>query len=169
MKTYKIAVLVLLTFLSTFSFAQSKIGHINTNELLKQMPEVVEAQKKVDEINKLYQERIDAMVAEYTQLYKSIQELPENTTQAIFEDEQKKLIQMEERIQSFREKAEEESMAKQKELLEPILEKVQKAIDEVAEEEGFDYVLDTSAGIVLFANDSDDITPLVKAKLGLVE
>jgi outer membrane protein len=169
MKTIKVLSITLLTFISAFTFSQSKIGHINTNELLKQMPEVMAAQEKVEALNKQYQETIEKMVAEYTEKRKVLSGLMDdpNTPKAVLEDKQTELIQMEERIQNFQEKAEQESMAKQKELLEPVLEKVQNIIDEVAKEKGYNYILDTSTGMVLFADEADDITPFVKEKLGL--
>ena len=61
-----------------------------------------------------------------------------------------------------------ESLAKKEnEILKPIIDKAKKAINDVAKEKGYDYILDTGLGMVLYASDSEDILPLVKKKLGL--
>ena len=52
-------------------------------------------------------------------------------------------------------------------LLKPIRDKIQAAIDEVAKENGYTYIFDRSVGIILYAEDSTDISGLVRAKLGM--
>ena len=56
---------------------------------------------------------------------------------------------------------------KEKELLQPIIDRAKQAIAEVAKENGYTYIFDTSAGTLLYQQDSDDILALVKKKLGL--
>ena len=57
--------------------------------------------------------------------------------------------------------------AKRQELFEPINAKVQAAIDAVASENGFTYILDLGSGSVLFSKPANDLTTLVLNKLGL--
>ena len=57
--------------------------------------------------------------------------------------------------------------AKEQELLEPILSKARKAIEEVAKEGKYTYIFDKTGGTILYANESEDVLPLVKKKLGL--
>jgi outer membrane protein len=75
---------------------------------------------------------------------------------------------MESRIQEFRAGAEEDLAKKENELLEPIITKVKTAIEEVAKEGSYTYIFDSSAGILLYAKDSEDIMSQVKKKLGLI-
>jgi len=56
---------------------------------------------------------------------------------------------------------------KEQSLLQPIIDKAKNAINEVAKEGSFTYILDSSVGVVLYSVESDDILPLVKKKLGL--
>ena len=51
--------------------------------------------------------------------------------------------------------------------LEPILSKARKAIEDVATEGGFTYIFDKSQGSILYAQESENILPLVKKKLKL--
>ncbi len=56
---------------------------------------------------------------------------------------------------------------KKEEIYSPVLKQAEEAIKSVAKENGYSYILDTSAGAVLYSQDSDNIAPLVKKKLGL--
>ncbi len=59
---------------------------------------------------------------------------------------------------------------KQAEVMQPIIEKAQNAIKEVAKANGFTYVYDIASGVLLyFSDDSEDILPLVKQKLGILK
>ena len=48
-----------------------------------------------------------------------------------------------------------------------IIKKAKKSIDQVAKDNGYKYVLDTSTGLVLYSEPSDDIISLVIKKLGI--
>ena len=56
---------------------------------------------------------------------------------------------------------------RQEALLKPIVDRAKKAIEEVGKENGYTYIFDSGIGTVLYSQDSDDIMPLVKKKLGL--
>ena len=56
---------------------------------------------------------------------------------------------------------------KQQEIMEPIITKARKAIEDVFNEEGYTYIFDKSSGSILFAKETEDIMPLVKKKLGI--
>ncbi|HVA98516.1 MAG TPA: OmpH family outer membrane protein, partial [Bacteroidia bacterium] len=71
------------------------------------------------------------------------------------------------RIQDFQTQAQQDIQKKNDELTKPVYDKAKKAIDEVAKEKGYKYVLDTSTGVVLYSEPSDDILDLVKKKLGI--
>ncbi len=56
---------------------------------------------------------------------------------------------------------------KEQELLTPLINKAREAINEVAKENGYKYIFDSSLGVILFTDDTDDILPLVKKKLNI--
>ena len=58
---------------------------------------------------------------------------------------------------------------RQSELMKPLVDRAKKAIEEVAKENGYSYIFDTSTGVgaLLYTPESDDIMPLVKKKLGI--
>jgi outer membrane protein len=83
------------------------------------------------------------------------------------EDKVKALKDLENRIKAYEQQAETYLQEKQEELLKPILDKAKKAIEEVAKENGYNYVFDSGYGLLLYSDESDDILSLVKKKLGI--
>ena len=79
----------------------------------------------------------------------------------------KEITDLEKRITEFQQTAEADLQKKEQSLLQPIIDKAKNAINEVAKEGSFTYILDSSVGVVLYSVESDDILPLVKKKLGL--
>jgi outer membrane protein len=82
----------------------------------------------------------------------------------ITEDE---LLAKQQLIQKLPTVYEEEMYEKQQLLMEPILKRLQTAVNEVAKEKGLNYIFDSGKGMLLYADTSDDITQDVKAKLGI--
>jgi len=71
------------------------------------------------------------------------------------------------KIAQFEQESQQRIMEKSEELLKPIRDRVQKAIDDVAKENSYSYVFDASLGFILYADESTDASSKVKAKLGL--
>jgi outer membrane protein len=76
---------------------------------------------------------------------------------------------LQERIEAYQQSASTDLQQKQEQLLTPIIERAEKAIQEVCVEEGYAYILDSSKSknVILAINSSNDILPLVKKKIGL--
>lgn len=163
-----VVVLALVFVAAKGTGTKSKVGYINTNELWSLMPEKqaadLELKKMEDQMVAYYQEEqktFEAGVAAYVNDSASMTELVKKQTL-------QKLQQQQENIQSLPEQANQELQKKQEELYAPIREKMQKAIDEVAEENGYDYILDAAYGNIVYAkNEGDNLIGLVKNKLGL--
>ncbi len=148
--------------------AQSKkFGHINSNDLLLLMPERKEAETKIQEEAKKLEQQLSTMTAEYQTKVGDYQTNSATMTDLIKETKGKEIQDLEKRIQDFQQNAQESLQKKEQELLKPIIEKAKKAIEDVAKEDGYGYVFDTSAGSVLVSPDGDNVMPLVKKKLGL--
>jgi outer membrane protein len=80
---------------------------------------------------------------------------------------EEKLTGLGTRIQNFQQQAQESLQAEETKLIEPIVNKAKKAIEQVAKENGYTYVVDTSTGAFLYWEESDNLLALVKKKLGL--
>ena len=84
------------------------------------------------------------------------------------QSKEKEIVDIQNRIQQFQANAEQEFEAKRGELLAPILDKIQNAINAVGKEKGYTYILDLATGAAVYVGDAaTDITKDVKAKLGV--
>jgi outer membrane protein len=81
---------------------------------------------------------------------------------------EKDIQDLQQRLENYDMLAQQSLSKKQQDLLQPILEKVYKAIEDVGEENGFFYIFDISTQVVLYYSDASiDCTQLIKAKLGV--
>jgi outer membrane protein len=159
---------LLFLLVITSAGAQSlKFGHIDSGNLIQQMPET----KQADSTLKRYGESLDgqlkAMTSEYQNKLQSYQSKVDSMPDAIRATKEKELTDLGQRIQDFQQTAQESIQKKKEEIYGPVLKKAEDAIKEVAKEKSYSYIFDTSLGSVIFAQESDNIMPLVKTKLGL--
>ena len=157
----------LLIGLMSATAQNSKVGHINSNDLLELMPEKEKAAKEVQAFAQQLEAQLKTMSAEYETKLREYQSQQALMTEPVRQLKVQEITDLENRIGQFQQTAQESLAQKENEILKPIIDKAKKAIDEVAKEKGYDYILDTGLGMVLYANDSEDILPLVKKKLGL--
>jgi outer membrane protein len=162
---------LLIAFLLPFSAVNSqglKFGHINSQELLTAMPESDSAQAKIEKLAGDYELQMEEMNVELNKKYDEYLQNRESYTDLIRQTKEADITEMQQRIANFEQMAQQDLQAQQQQLLQPILEKANSAIQEVAEENGFVYIFDVSRGNpVYFSSTSVDILPLVRTKLGL--
>jgi outer membrane protein len=147
-----------------------KIGHINSQELLAAMPASDSAQKKLEKIANEHEAILDEMTVEFNKkldTYRkaldagTLSDLAKSTKEGELQD-------LQNRIQTFQQTAQDDLQQKRVELFQPVQDAALKAVNTVAEENGFTYIFDTGMGAVVYSSpDAIDILPLVKAKLGL--
>ena len=147
--------------------AQNKLGYINSNELLSIMPESTEMQTELQSYAKGLESSLAAMQAEGEKKLADYQQNEATMSDLVKQDKIRELENIQQRILEFQQNAQESLTAKEQELITPILEKARKAIEDVAKEENFTYIFDASTGNILYAAESENVLPLVKAKLGL--
>ncbi len=166
-KTFLFAIILLSVFTFGSSAQTLKFGHIDSGNLIQMMPET----KQADSTLKRYGESLDgqlkAMTAEYQNKLQAYQSKVDSMPDAIRATKEKELTDLGQRIQDFQQTAQESIQKKKEEIYGPVLKKAEDAIKEIAKEKAYSYIFDTSLGSVIYAQDSDNIMPLVKAKLGL--
>jgi outer membrane protein len=170
MKYFGFVFLAAFLFFSNNGLSQNKLkfGHINSADLIKVMPERDSAEKALQKFGKELEDQLVAMNSEletkYTEFLKSEAALNDLVKQS----KQKELQDMQQRIQDFQNAASDNYKKKQGDLLQPIIDKANEAIQLIGKEKGFTYIFDVSAGaVVFFSTDSEDVMPIVKAKLGI--
>jgi outer membrane protein len=163
------ACLMFILFSGTTSFAQLKIGHINTQEVLQLMPERDSAAKLYDKFNAEITKNYESMNVVYNNLLETYTKQKDSLSSFIRQAKEAELIDMQGKIQNFRDVAQQELEKKQTELMNPIVEKLKKAVKEVAEANKFTYVIDAAGGSLVYFNEDEslNIMPLVKTKLGI--
>ncbi|MBT4478836.1 MAG: OmpH family outer membrane protein [Flavobacteriales bacterium] len=160
----KLALLAIFGLLTLGSSAQ-KFGHINYQELISLMPERTSMQTTLqDELNGL-ESHLMSMQTEYQSMVEEFKNNEESYDELTKQDKISEIQGLEQRLTTFQQSAQASLQEKEQELLQPILEKAQNAIDVVAEKGKYTYILDSSSGFILYSKDSEDI--LEKVKLAL--
>lgn len=158
----------LLLASATGVFSQ-KFGYCNSALLLTQIPEVKAADSDLKafqtQLTKRGQERVKALQDAATELGRK-QEAG-TVSPKDYEAQAAKLKEEEASIAKYEQEVYEKLSQKREELYKPLLEKVNKAMEDVAKENGFALVFDSSTQVLLYAHDSLDVTQLVKTKLGI--
>lgn len=158
-----------LFVMNGFVSAQTvKIAHVNTNEIMNDMPGRAKAEKNLETYYNELQEQLKTMYGEYQNKLQDYQANAETMSNLVKQSKEKELVDLESRITAFQANAEEAFDAKRAELLQPLLEQIQNAINSVGKEKGYTYILDTATGATVYiGTDAVDVTKDVKAKLGI--
>jgi outer membrane protein len=169
MKKIKTLLVALVVFAGATSFvnAQTKIAHINAQELIEMMPEYKAAQNSLEKIQRSYETEIKAMMSELeTKARRYDVEASEQTDQ----ENQKRFEEiqdMQNNIQAYRQQAMEDLDQKRADVFKPILEKAQSTIQKVGRAQGFNYVLDSTMGSGIILAEGKDLMADVKKDMGI--
>jgi outer membrane protein len=147
---------------TSFTSAQSKIAHIDKQELIKAMPEYTSAQAEIEKLGKTYETTIQTSIKELENKLKQYDAEASSKTQ---EENQKRMQEVEGMKQSlgqYQQQAQKDLQEKEFNLLKPIVEKADNAIQAVAKQQGFQYVLDSA---MLIMAEGKDLMIDVKAYL----
>lgn len=167
-KSLIVIVACLLAFSGSASAQKNiKFGHINSNDLMQIMPGRDSAQAILQTEVANLEEQLKSMQGEMEKRYNEYMEKQSGWTELIRNTKQRELQDMGTRIQEFQENAQKSLQQREQDLLKPIIDRAKKAISDVAAEGGYTYILDSGTAAVLYSQDSDDIMPMVKKKLGL--
>ncbi|GBL35317.1 outer membrane protein 26 [Filimonas sp.] len=150
-----------------YTNAQQKIGYINSQEIISMMPEAKKVSADIEAYKKTYTEQMASMQKELETKYKAYQDGGKTMSDAIRTVKEKELQDLQSRMGSFEQTANEKIEAKLQELLAPVNDKAQKAIEAVAKEKGYSYIMDTSVGGIIYALPGDNILDAVKVKLAI--
>ena len=166
---FKVSMLVVLMALATNAWSQSnlKIGYIDSQELIELMPGKDSVETALIAYQRLLEEQIGAMYMEYQNKVADYTNNVDAMSAIIKQTREREIADLERRITEFQQNAEGDFAAKQAELYDPLITRARNAINDVAAENGFTYILDVSMGTVLFYEAGINVMPMVRKKLGL--
>lgn len=157
----------LVLFSSTSVQAQDRLAYVDSETLVASMPDYKAAEKQLADYTAQKEAQIKQKYESLQQAATVLQQRVDalTITQQEVQAEQQRLMQEEQVIQQAAVNAEIEIRQKQQNLLTPIQDKAMAAIKSVADELGYNYVIDVSTGVLLYYPPGSDITEQVKARL----
>ena len=155
----------------TMTAQAQRFGFVNSGSILEGMPQVKEAESNLEALGKQLQAKGEKMMQDFQLKYQELERKvqageitpkAQETETAMLEEERNKILAYDQDMQK-------QLGDKREALLAPILEQVKTAIDAVAKENGYTYIFDGSpgVGVILYADESTNVTALVKTKLGI--
>ncbi|MBR9860992.1 OmpH family outer membrane protein [bacterium] len=157
-----------LVFVALLSNAQTKVGYINTNELVALMPQTDSVKTKLEAIRNQWMAELQQMnstyqtkVTEYKQL-----EAAGGTLPARLEIRRQEIAELEQKINQTQQYAQQDLAQQEQALFQPVIDMVLAAIEKVAKAKGYDFVLDAADGYnVLYSNPEHNLMMAVRAEL----
>ncbi len=163
MKKNLLFVVAVFLFTVAIKAQTQKIGYVDSQVILAQLPAAIKAQSDLDALTNQWSAHLDSMRTKYQQNLANYQQQSTTMTEKAKVAEQKKLVNEENEILNYnKEKFAQgtgEIYKKQDEIFGPVKSKIYKAIDEVAKREGMKFVFDKAGDVVLlYADPQYDIT-----------
>lgn len=160
--------IALAVFFPMLASAQTvKIGLVNFNTILAGHPDTQAAQTKLQDAQKKYDAEYQKLGQEFQRMFEEYQK-GTNDLPAIKQRKEQELQDYQNKIQQFEQSAAQDLQKMQADLMQPIIAKVQQAIESVGKEGGYTLIQNLDPQIVFYhATPAVDITNDVKAKLGM--
>jgi outer membrane protein len=164
MKKY-ISLLFLCLILPAMLMGQTKIGYVNSEAIMEQLPEAREAQRQLDELVSQWQAELQDMQREWQTKFEEYDKMKLIMTDQRRADAERQLMELDRQIADFRNQKfgqNGELFQRQEELIRPVQDRIFLAIQDIAREEQYDYVFDQSGDILLlYANELYNLTEKV--------
>ncbi len=146
-----------------------KFGHINSSEILPLMPQYDSIQKAFQAYYASLEREAEMMSREYETKLQEYMANRENFTPLLQQLKEKEIMDLQQRIQAFEASISDDLQDKKEALMQPLLNRFRKAVEEVAKEGKYNYVFDNRLEVLLYVDQSDDISTMVKQKLNITQ
>src|SRR5690606_36133571 len=165
--------IVAMSFCSVVAQAQTtstKIGYADVDYIFSQMPEAKQIDTELKSLQTQLKNQIEAKAAEFQKKYQDYTQNINTMLEAVRLNTERELQQLQQNLQKLQEDAQVTIQNKNNQLMQPVYDKMGKAITDTAKENGFSMVLSQQIGgldVVLYADEASDISDLVFKKLGV--
>lgn len=159
----KLVLLLVATLIvgsTSYLNAQSSVAHVNSQRVLDTMPSSKAAQKERERFEQRAMKELQETQQKLQQDYQKLQEEKATMAPTAFKFEENRLMKKSQEFQERQQELDQQVRILYQELNEPILDRVQKAIEIVAKQEKVDYVLDESA--LLYGNGKNITNKVIK-------
>jgi outer membrane protein len=155
--------ILLISTVTIFAQSPQKIGYVDSQIILTQLPEAIKAQSDLDALTTVWSNQVDSMKLTLQQQYADVQKQLATMTEDQKQIKQKELIDKEQQIYAYQNQKfgqpNGEIYQKQETIFDPVKKKIYAAIEQVAKDEGMHFIFDKSGDILLlYADTSYDIT-----------
>ena len=166
MKRY---ILILLALVSMTVAAQSKFGYVSYGEILKALPEYSLVSTHLDELQAKYEAEVERADREFNQKYAEFIEEQSKFPDNIRMKRHKELMELMEKSMAFKDEINNAMREARREMLKPLRDKIDEALQQLCEDEGYDYILDTdeSAYVAINPTRGKDVTDKLKSALNI--
>ena len=170
MKTlFKLTLALAVVAVCGSTASAQKFGYINMAELVTLMPESDSASVKLQALQKELGDQLDAVQVEFNTKYQEYQKNQATYSEAVNQLKTKELNDLQNRYQELQQVASQQFQKTQGDLLTPIYDKAQKAVEKVSKDNGFTLVFNVTSDPLAYYNSATvtDVLPLVKKELNL--
>jgi outer membrane protein len=154
---------LLLAISLPLSAQTQKIGFVNSAKIFQELPEARDAQRRIDAMQKSIQDSLELMQRQFQAKYEDYQKKESLMNEAAKRSAQEELVSMQRDFELYRQQklGNDSELAKESErLLEPLKEKVLKAIERVARDEKYSFIFDRTdqVTVLLYGDSNHDLT-----------
>lgn len=171
MNKLKYSVLLIAILVSTVGVAQTqKIGHMDMQYVLSAMPEMKQVQSQLQTLQGQLEKQAEAKQKDFEEKYNRYVNEGATMAEAIRVDLEKELSQMQQSAQEFATNAQQTLQQKEQQLMQPVYDKIGTAINEVAKEGGYAYIINAGVpglDVLYFADPANDASNDVLKKMGI--
>ena len=161
-------ILTVIALCSNVSAQTPKWAHINLQELILSMPEYDSAMVKLQKFGQELEQFLEEMQVEWNRKMEDYSKNQANWSDLVKQAKTDELTTMQQRIQTSQQQAEENYQQEYNKLLQPVMEKANKAVETVAKEQGITYVISDNPQVLIFkATGTTDLLPAVQKNLGI--
>ena len=167
----KITLLLSILAFGAVSLQAQKFAYVDTEYILGKMPDYTTAQKQIEQISSQYQSTIEAEIKKVDQLFRNYQTEKSRLNDMQRQQREQEIINKEQAVKDMQQSyfGQEGTVTKRTEtLIQPIKDKVQRAIDALAREGGYAVIFDIAAAPgFIYINSTYDLSNRVLEKLGI--
>jgi outer membrane protein len=168
----KLVLLFVFGFIAFASNAQTptKIGYADPDYILSQLPEAKQIDTELKSLQNQLKTQIEAKAQEFQKKLKDYNDNINTMLLPVKENTERELQQLQANYEKLQQDAQTSIQSKQNQLMQPVLLKIGKAIEEVAKENTYTLIINSQVGgldVVLYGDEKLEVSDLVLKKLGV--